>query len=413
VSQSSSDPDAELEPKLETESCSIIDHFASSGGSNWKGWIDINLDADNKIRTPSSLSCQPGVASSGGSIAAALNIFGDYIPVSITPSSEGGVLAIDSTDGRLSSVCTLTAGGSGTPARIDGQIVCDGDKAAAWDFSLVVENETDIHRIVPASVVPFVAAFRTSYRLEKQRQEAAKHSWGSDVPTRTWEGKLFHKLFVREAYRLKKLPSNMYDPERGFVSRGKSTGDPPCAKPPEPLHLPWSIVEEQNLARMVEKRFHSVEAVIEAMEGRAAAKQNRPHLKDQPIKDKELAMVMCRSTADVYRAWTSLVQRLRLISDSVRLNDEQIKKLEKLGGKGAAGTFKAGRSMAWATDDSKVQVAEEVFRQQPLLGPAGPHARQLPWMQWAQDFLQAANILAERELIEGRVPFAVRAARGG
>jgi hypothetical protein len=89
------------------------------------------------------------------------------------------------------------------------------------------------------------------------------------------------------------------------------------------------------------KRFTSIGAVFEAMEGRAADKQNKPHLQDQPIKDKELAMVMCRSTPDVSRSWDSLVQRHRLMSDIVRLDGKQTKKLEKLAGKGAAASCRA------------------------------------------------------------------------
>ena len=112
VLQSASDPDTEPEPELQPGPLQLPtgEHFATSQGSNWKGWVDINRDVGNKFRTPSSLSCQPSVVRSGGKIAAVLKIFGEYIPVSITPS-EGGVLSIDSTDGQLSSICTLTAGG--------------------------------------------------------------------------------------------------------------------------------------------------------------------------------------------------------------------------------------------------------------------------------------------------------------
>jgi hypothetical protein len=48
--------------------------------------------------------------------------------------------------------------------------------------------------------------------------------------------------------------------------------------------------------------------------------------------------------------------------------------------------------MAWATNDSKLQVVEELFRH-------------LPWMDSAQDFLFAANALAERELAARRIHF--------
>ena len=116
-------------------------------------------------------------------------------------------------------------------------------------------------RAVHSVVFPHLGFYRNGWVKSEASREAMadpKGAWkpyplplDNDVgreacPTRTWEGRLFLKLFVQDALRLAQLPRSLYS-----QPGAEGGGERRQARRPSALFLPWSAEEERNLAALV------------------------------------------------------------------------------------------------------------------------------------------------------------------
>ena len=370
-------------------------------GSKWSGTLCIHLSSAQACDTPYSLIFQQNEDSSSNSFSAIQKMLGDYMPVTVSQLDDQQI-QIKSEDGQT--VCTgrLTHE-QGQPAKLEGTLVRelpDGTIAADWHFTLFKEQPGYASSKLPRMVAPYVARFRNSYKLQEERLAAGSNKdadWErDDVPNQTWEGQLFRSLFVRDAQRLRRLPSSMYNQRDGLGTvtdpsqpsqRETDMEQPKRAKPPTELHLPWSRAEEQNLAMLVHETSYgklkvgSLEAVVEFM-----------HTK-KSYDNKHFRMLMNRGPDEVRDQWASMTERFGWAREMPGApNTEQILTDLAIKSRTQLKRWDSGNEMRWAAQDPQLEKVETVMRRK-MIGPlAGPER----WKTLAADFLQLAKSIASR-----------------
>jgi hypothetical protein len=238
-------------------------------------------------------------------------------------------------------------------------------------------------------VIPQLGYYRNAYRLHEEGRENKGMPWERGAaPTRTWEGRLFHKLFVIEIGRLDRLPRSMY-----VDGSPTSSDERTKAKPPQALYLPWSVEEEQNLAQIITQKQHksSVDSVLSAMMDVGV---------DPKRSDEAMNLLCTRSPADVAKNWSRMLLRVSRALSKKALTVEKLqadigeKKLDTVQ------RYVYGKDTSWMLKkNALVREKLEAALGKPLLGPG---TEDDVWVPWSQQFLEAARAVAEAESSKGK-----------